>query len=166
MKTPDNKNRIPFNHLIAPHAYQKWVEDVSWYGPHNRGDVFEWAYLFGGLVGEAGEAADEFKKALRQCNSQEEFIEALTGRMPKLLDEVGDVLWYIAAICNALQITLQELMFYNAGKLHLRHKEDHPEQQFVTPEITDDRIKDIRSEILVDVLGMVQERYDNARARV
>lgn len=166
MKTPDNKKRIPFNLLITPVAYQQWVERVSWYGPYGRGDVFEWAYLFGGLVGEAGEASDEFKKALRQCNSQEEFIEALTGRMPKLLDEVGDVLWYIAAICNALDITLQELMFYNAGKLHLRHKENHPEQQFATPEISEERIKQIRSEILIDILGVVQERYDNGRSRV
>src|SRR5690606_817430 len=117
-------------------------------------------------VGEAGEASDEFKKALRQCNSQEEFIEALTGRMPKLLDEVGDVLWYIAAICNALNITMQELMFYNAGKLHLRHKENHPEQQFATPEISEERIKQIRSEILIDILGVVQERYDNGHSRV
>lgn len=41
----------------------------------------------------------------------------------KWLEELGDVLWYLIAACNAKGITLEELWQYNVEKLEGRYGE-------------------------------------------
>lgn len=61
----------------------------------------EWAYLTLGLIGEVGEFANQLKKALRDDAG------GLTPeRAGKLLDELGDVCWYIAMLTNATSLCL------------------------------------------------------------
>ena len=65
-----------------------------------------------GLAGESGEVVDMVKKMLYQGHRLE---------MLKLLEELGDVLWYIALMCDALEVTLDDAIGLNVRKLHRRY---------------------------------------------
>lgn len=65
-----------------------------------------------GLTGEAGEFADEVKKVLFHGKPRDIF---------RLRDELGDVLWYLAATAEALGVTLEQVAADNVAKLRARH---------------------------------------------
>lgn len=65
-----------------------------------------------GLVGEAGEVAEIFKKAVLQGHTLDPAAAAL---------ELGDILWYIAVLANQLGITLDQVMRMNLKKLERRY---------------------------------------------
>lgn len=62
------------------------------------------------LNGEAGEVAEWYKKKVLRGNKL-----GLTDR--DLMEELGDVLWYLTAICNLKDWTLSEVMAQNKLKL-------------------------------------------------
>ncbi|WP_322816096.1 nucleoside triphosphate pyrophosphohydrolase family protein [Chloroflexus sp.] len=67
-----------------------------------------------GLSGEAGEFADTVKKHLfhgHPLNREE------------LLKELGDILWYAALVCDALDVRLSTVMAANIEKLRRRYPE-------------------------------------------
>lgn len=69
-----------------------------------------------GLAGEAGEVADTVKKAVfhrHELNRDE------------LIKELGDVLWYVAALCSKLDVSLSEVMERNIAKLKKRYPEGY-----------------------------------------
>ena len=69
-----------------------------------------------GLAGEAGEVANIVKKIQRDHDGVlKDEIRA------KLKDELGDVLWYISACADELDLTLTEIAAYNVDKLAKRH---------------------------------------------
>lgn len=70
-----------------------------------------------GLVGEAGETADKIKKVLRDENGtmSDEDRESI-------VKELGDVLWYIAAISRYLKTDLSEVAEGNIKKLESRYQ--------------------------------------------
>lgn len=65
-----------------------------------------------GLAGEAGEVADTLKKAVfhRHALDRDELIK-----------ELGDVLWYVAALCTKLDVSMGEVMERNIEKLKKRY---------------------------------------------
>ena len=65
-----------------------------------------------GLNGEAGETIDIVKKALFQGHElkKEEFVE-----------ELGDVLWYIALCCETIDVSLEDVANANVVKLVKRY---------------------------------------------
>ena len=65
-----------------------------------------------GLTGEAGEVADIIKKWKFQGHELD---------VEKMVDELGDVCWYIALISNALSIDLSEIFHRNIEKLKARY---------------------------------------------
>ena len=68
-----------------------------------------------GLVGEAGEIAEKFKKIVRDKNgvvSEEDKAD--------IEKELGDVLWYISALADYLSLTLDEVANKNIEKLFSR----------------------------------------------
>ena len=67
-----------------------------------------------GLAGEAGEVAEHVKKYL---NKSKEL------RPDDLKKELGDVLWYIAAICEKLGFSIHDVAELNIAKLRKRHGE-------------------------------------------
>ena len=69
-----------------------------------------------GLAGEAGEVANIVKKIQR--DNQGVVNDEIRG---KLLDELGDVLWYISACADELGLTLNEIAEFNVQKLAKRH---------------------------------------------
>ena len=68
-----------------------------------------------GLAGETGEVAEKVKKLMRDKNMKidQEFIDGVKK-------ELGDVLWYIAAICSELRIGMDEIAKLNIEKLYSR----------------------------------------------
>ncbi len=71
-----------------------------------------------GLTGEAGEVANIVKKI------QRDFGGEITDEIrAKLKDELGDVLWYISACADELNLTLTEIAEFNVEKLAKRHNQ-------------------------------------------
>lgn len=69
-----------------------------------------------GLAGEAGEVANIVKKIQRDNDG------VITDEIrAKLMDELGDVLWYISACADELGLTLNEIAEFNVNKLAKRH---------------------------------------------
>lgn len=69
-----------------------------------------------GLAGETGEVNDIIKKVVFH---RHEFDEATRN---KLIEELGDVLWYVAALCSKLDVTMSHVMRQNIAKLQTRYK--------------------------------------------
>lgn len=76
------------------------------------------------LNGEAGELAEHVGKAMRDdsfgsykagCE-----IPLTDARRDLIIKELGDVLWYVSAICNELQISLPTVALLNLEKLKSR----------------------------------------------
>jgi NTP pyrophosphatase (non-canonical NTP hydrolase) len=70
-----------------------------------------------GLPGEAGEAADKFKKIIRDKSG----IISLSDR-DEIAKELGDVMWYVAMVAEYLEIPLSDVANMNIDKLESRYK--------------------------------------------
>ena len=65
-----------------------------------------------GLAGEAGEVANLAKKGVFHRHGLDKAL---------LKTELGDVMWYVAALCTYLELDLAEVMQANIDKLELRY---------------------------------------------
>jgi NTP pyrophosphatase (non-canonical NTP hydrolase) len=75
------------------------------------------AYPALGLCGEAGEAAEKVKKAIRDDRG------VLTPqRRAALAGELGDVLWYLAQLATEASLDLDEVARANLAKLRSRQE--------------------------------------------
>lgn len=75
--------------------------------------VLELTYTALGLSGEAGEIANKVKKCVRGDYDPTD--------MPDILeDEIGDVLWYLAQLCEVLGLSLSDIAEENLRKLQSR----------------------------------------------
>jgi NTP pyrophosphatase (non-canonical NTP hydrolase) len=91
--------------------YQKKAWDTAIYP--ERGNNLTYPVL--GLNGEAGEVAEKVKKVIRDS-------EGVVGEATRkiLAKELGDVLWYVAAICSELGLSMAEVADQNLDKLNDR----------------------------------------------
>lgn len=90
--------------------YQDQTEKTAVYPP-DRG----LSYTALGLNGEAGEVAEKVKKYLREDDPE---------YLAELEDELGDVLWYLARVCDELGLDLQDVAGRNVDKLLDRQERD------------------------------------------
>ena len=67
-----------------------------------------------GLNGESGEFADVVKKCVYQGHELD---------LNHLVEELGDVMWYVAYACDALGCDLGEVVEANVEKLRRRYPE-------------------------------------------
>lgn len=87
---------------------------------------FELNYLIIGLVGEAGELANKWKKLLRAGEMNIGFdqpINLTQTQVNTLLDEAGDTLWYLARVLKTLGYSFDQLSDINVTKLTNRKVE-------------------------------------------
>ena len=65
-----------------------------------------------GLAGETGEVCEKIKKVYRDNDGV--FTH---DKIEEIKKEIGDVLWYIQALCNDLGISMQDVAQLNVDKL-------------------------------------------------
>lgn len=71
-----------------------------------------------GLCTESGELADALKKHI---------FYAQPLNTENVFEELGDILWYIAIICNEMNWPLEEVMAANIAKLKVRYPQKFTE---------------------------------------
>lgn len=69
-----------------------------------------------GLAGEAGEVAEHIKKGVFHQHGVD---------TAKLAKEIGDVLWYAAALCTKAGLDMGDVMQANIDKLRLRYPDGY-----------------------------------------
>lgn len=74
-------------------------------------------YCTMGLCGEAGEVAEKMKKLYRDEGG--DITETFRHDIKK---ELGDVIWYVTALAQKLDLSLEEVMEANHKKLMLRRQ--------------------------------------------
>ena len=84
-------------------------------------DFTKLMYLTGKLNGEAGEFAEEVFKSLRDGGK-------IKARRAAAIDELGDVLWYVAAAAEVLNVSLEDLMEQNLGKVRAKYRKAQEEK--------------------------------------
>ena len=89
--------------------YQDFVGDLM------LNEAKDIKYLGLGLTGEAGEVANIIKKVVRNSAGVPS-----NDDKKKLADELGDVLWYVAALSEQLSLRLEDIAFSNIEKLYHR----------------------------------------------
>jgi len=98
--------------------YSKFVKETYKYdfGAYNL------MYLSNGLGGEIGEVQNEVKKMYRLM-SKEVSVDSkaikdlkFSERKENIKKELGDVLWYVFAIANNLDISVEDILFNNIIK--------------------------------------------------
>lgn len=75
-----------------------------------------------GISGEAGEFLDAVKKSF----IYNKFLDKENAK-----EEIGDILWYVALACRALNVTFEEIMQENINKLTLRYPEKYTDSDAV-----------------------------------
>lgn len=105
---------------VTNKQYAKWVRDSRFYADSGTGSMSELLYVILGLAGEAGETAEVIKKVIRKHGAVHPNAMSVVDKHA-LLDELGDVLWYVQAILCVVDSDLEELMSYNVTKLTKRH---------------------------------------------
>ena len=93
--------------------YQRAAHSTAIY-PANRA----MEYLCLGLASEAGEVAGVWKKVLR--DAAEMTGNTVDESLAKLIKESGDVLWYIAELCTATGVSMEDVAAQNIAKLKSR----------------------------------------------
>lgn len=89
--------------------YQKLADRTS------NPALTHWQYVQNGcygMCGEAGECIDILKKVMFQGHNFDP---------ERLIDELGDVLWYIAQTATGLGVTLEDVASGNVRKLKKRY---------------------------------------------
>ena len=101
--------------------YQKIIKKTAIY-PKEVG----MAYCAMGLTGEAGEVADKIKKLYRdeELASLGEITKGLLidEHRDSIAKELGDVLWYVTAMANEIDMDLEEIAQMNYDKLLKRRE--------------------------------------------
>jgi len=109
--------------MTIAQEYVRWIDQTAWYVHKGERNAKELSYILHGSSGENGETSDVFKKVIREVGFDDH--ARFTAIMQdwgaqKVLDETCDQMWYIAATCAYLGITIEELMLYNMVKVHKR----------------------------------------------
>lgn len=98
--------------LDAIEEYEAFTETTGLYPEANTGSLIAINYVCLGL-GEAGECQGKLKKVWRGDLPLEE-------QLPAMIDEAGDVLWYLTRLSIELGVGLTGLMDRNMAKLRDR----------------------------------------------
>ena len=100
---------------MNPNEYQELVKRTTKFFGNKWEELMAWGL---GVSGEAGDVAGCIKKTCCHQNDQTAGIK----------ENLGDVLWYIAAICNFEGWKLEDVMQENIEKLKKRYPQGFTEK--------------------------------------
>lgn len=72
-----------------------------------------------GVAGEAGELLDAIKKA---------WIYGLPLDVENVVEELGDILFYVQGLCNVLRVPIGDVIDHNIEKLSLRYPHQYSDE--------------------------------------
>lgn len=93
-------------------SYAQFVRDVTDKNCNNP------LYIAAAMCGESGELANELKKVFRDDDGM-----ITDERKHAILSEMGDVLWYLYALCDLLDVKMVEVKQINMTKIIKRIEE-------------------------------------------
>ena len=99
---------------MSNYSFINYSKDASITACYPEDTAIEYCIL--GMVGEAGEIANKYKKILRGDKVLDD------KNREALKYEIGDVLWYLSQLSTELGYTLEEVAKMNIEKLHSRYK--------------------------------------------
>lgn len=116
-------------HIAKPSAtdplnlndYQRMARRTA--GTKKKSDKMEEA-LFG-LAGEVGELCDHYKKYMHHGHDLD---------YDHMAEEAGDVMWYLAEIADALDVTLENIARRNIDKLRKRYPDGFDPERSINRE--------------------------------
>lgn len=97
--------------MSYPYTLDEYQQDALRTAPR-KNTALSLAVLALGMTGEAGEVADLVKKHLGHGHPLDR---------DAIKKELGDVLWYLAALAERLNLTLPEIAEANINKLRARY---------------------------------------------
>ena len=91
-----------------------------------------------GLTTEVGEFADALKRHIYYGQPVD---------VPNLIEEMGDIFWYLATAANTIGVSFNEIQQANIDKLRIRYPEKFTHQQAKNRNLATEQqsIKDMRS---------------------
>lgn len=95
--------------------YQVWTRTTAKYPSGTSEFEASLPYLVMGLAGEAGEVANKYKKIIRDKHGIMDDNDEIA-----IVDELGDVLWYIARIVDEIGYSFSDLIDVNYHKIESR----------------------------------------------
>ena len=90
--------------------YQKFVRSM-WTPKRRKLGLKDYYIMTAGLGGETGEVLEILKKSVRDDELDKEH----------LLEELGDVFYYLTMVCNYHKIKLEDVISNNVEKLEKRY---------------------------------------------
>ena len=100
---------------ISLNEYQELCKTTAKKFNDRDKEIADWGL---GLVGESGDAAGCIKKTFFHGNDQTEGIR----------ENLGDIMWYVAMICNFFDWDLEEVLGENIKKLKKRYPQGFTEK--------------------------------------
>lgn len=113
MRTNDGRSLGRLDEYLDNARMSDYLKNIP---THNGGELIMGTL---GLVGESGEFADAVKKMIFHKHEMDLDI---------LIKELGDVCWYVAMLCNSLNIQLEDVMQKNIDKLIQRYPQGFSEE--------------------------------------
>lgn len=108
------KKQVLAGEVMIMDSLNKYQSDARRTLNLETSDQYKYANLGMGLAGEAGEVCDYLKKVVFHGHDLDK---------DKLCDELGDVLWYLANLADALGVPLADVANNNIAKLKKRYPE-------------------------------------------
>ena len=96
--------------------YQKQATETIFRGDNKTSDLLGLAL---GVCGEAGELAEKIKKLYFNKN-----MKLDSDQLSLISKEIGDTMWYLAALSDELNLSLDVIANQNISKLKSRKQRD------------------------------------------
>jgi NTP pyrophosphatase (non-canonical NTP hydrolase) len=94
------------------------------------GAIMDDLHMVLGMQTEAAEIADVYKKTIAYRKPLD-FVN--------IKEEVGDLMWYVANLCNMNGWDLREILATNIAKLEARYPEKFTEEQAINRDLNNER---------------------------
>lgn len=109
---------------MKPNEYQRLCERTEAHCSHLEGFAMDYSNhrLLHGAIGiatESGELLDAIKKHIWYGKRLDSV---------NIAEECGDLLWYVALICNSRGVSMEQVMERNIAKLRVRYPEKFTEE--------------------------------------